>query len=100
MSEIPKDAVIRRDHLLIFPDGRREDCGSINAAKKKSIALQKAGETVRVIRSTPKEFVPVRRFQRPRPQGKKVYHIKKKVTEEQMAAAARKFVGSVSHDGA
>lgn len=40
--------VVREGHMLYHPDGNPENCGSINAAKRKSTALQKSGTKVRV----------------------------------------------------
>jgi hypothetical protein len=99
-TEIPKEAVIRRDHILIHPDGRREDCGSINQAKKKSIALQKSGTVVRALPGSTKDWNPVTRVKRYQPKKKRELHVTPTLHRDQLSQAARKFVGRGNQDGA
>ena len=48
MTNEVTEIFIRREHVMVSPNGAVQDCGSINAAKRYSRDLQKAGKTVRV----------------------------------------------------
>jgi hypothetical protein len=103
-----QEFAVRKEHVITYPDGRREDHPSINAAKRKSREIQKQGIKVRIehplkpawdppIRGGGRSFGKTLRMEEMKNKEIKVKMKntpRRKITSEDAVAAAKRFVSS------